>query len=412
MKTRSLRSIALGCGLTLAALVLAACTGTQEPRPPTLLVIGVEDGGTPRLLLVEDVTATAPPGSPRLTVVSGGARALQAPAVAIDFENRDTDRPAAWVLTRAVGAGGAATAYLQRFEVHDIDPAAPTAFAEDAPARVTLTLPGGGGVLDGLSLTSPATCPTALQVTRDGGLAAVLDDPAACGLPDHPELWLIDTATLDARVLQGTNDLLPVGVYLDQRPEDERLYFMIDAINTVHVYVDELDGSTSGRHGQLSLPVSGLDLTQVAGSGDALLGLATDELLGVDLTLLAPAPQPTRADTLSTGAFALITDPGGFASDVLVLGSDRLAVHEDASDGSPSTTAFTAVAATIDPVVLFAYGVAEGRVLIIDLLTGGQSGEPLRVHAEQLAEVALPDGGTASELSVIGWVRAVTPPAP
>lgn len=44
--------------------------------------------------------------------------------------------------------------------------------------------------------------------------------------------------------------------------------------------------------------------------------------------------------------------------------------------------------------------------------TALRSSSSVRVHAEQLAEVALPDGGTASELSVIGWVRAVTPPAP
>lgn len=402
---------------TLSVWLVAACTGTTEPRPPTLLLVGVESGGTPRLLLIEDVTATAPPGSPRLQVVPGGARDLQAPAIGLEFENRDGGREAAWVLTREVtaGAGGAeVSAYLQRFGVHAIDPAAPASFAEDVAARLTLTEPGGGGVLDGLSLSSPATCPTALQVTRDGGLAAVLDDPSACGLSDHPELWLIDTAAGTARVLQGTNDLLPVGIYLDQRPEAQRLYFLIDAITNVHVYVDGLDGDPSGRHGQLTLQARGEDLLHLAGAGDALIALETRDVLSVDLRLPSPAPPQTEASTLQTGANRLVADPSGFASDVIVLGTTRTAVHEDLEDSAPSSTAFTAVAATIDPVVFFAYGVAQGRVLIIDLLTGGTSGEPLRVHAEQLAEITLPDGGVVAPagLSVIGWIRAVPPPEP
>lgn len=396
--------------------ILAACTGTSEPRPPTLLLVGIEAAGTPRLLLVEDVTATAPPGSPRLTAVPSGARDLLAPAVALDFENRAADREAVWVLTREIvdgGGGPEVSAYLQRFAVHEIDPASPSAFAEDVPARITLTLPGGGGVLDGLSLTSPATCPTAVQVSRDGSLAAVLDDPSVCGLSDHSELWLIDTtgSAGSPRALEDNNQLVAAGIYLDQRPDEERLYFLIEAISNTHVYVDDLDGTPSYHLAQAVLPRRGIDLLEVKGSGDALIALTATELVSVDLA--QPSLAAVVSGTLSTGAARVEADPWGVAPDVIVLGSSRTGVHESLTDADPDTTGFTAVAATIDPVIYFAYGVSEGRIVIIDLLTGGSSGESLRVHGEQMAEVTLPEGpGGEQGISVIGWVRALTPLGP
>lgn len=413
-----MRHARLLAGVCLATLVAVGCTGTSEPRPPTLLITGVEEAGTPRLLLIEDVTATAPPGSPRLSVVPGGARDLQAPAVDLDFENRGAGREAAWVLTRSHTGGTGApvvSAWLQRFAVHEVDPAAPGGFAEDVSARIALTLPGGGGLLDGLSLTSPATCPTALQVTRDGAWAAVLDDPSACGQSDHGELWLIDTAQGTATSLAATSELVPAGIYLDQRPDEERLYFLIDAITNTHVYVDRLDGTPAQRLAQAALPRRGPDLVDFVGSGDALIALTVDELVGIDLA--RPTDPAVISRTLDSGAWQIVADPTGAAPDVLALGVSRTAVHPTLADSNPDTTGFSAVAATVDPVILFAYGVAEGRILIFDLLTGGSSGESLRVHAEQVVELTLPAAGTggpggAAGVSVIGWVRAVTPLGP
>ncbi|HRN19417.1 MAG TPA: hypothetical protein PLU66_10070, partial [Trueperaceae bacterium] len=47
--------LACWSALALAAALLAGCTGTKEPRPPTLLIVGYEAaGGAPTLALVED----------------------------------------------------------------------------------------------------------------------------------------------------------------------------------------------------------------------------------------------------------------------------------------------------------------------------------------------------------------------
>ncbi len=403
----------------LAALVLlAACTGTSEPRPPTLLVVGTSEGGDPRLLLVEDVTGTAPPGDPRLAPLPASARPLLAPAVAFDLEDRALTRPALWVLSRRVAdAAGApaVSAYLQRFAVGDIDPQDPVAFAEDQAARVTLTEPGGGGVLDGLSLTSPLSCPSAVQVDREGSVAVVLDDPRACGSSEHPELWLVplvaegDGGGGGPRSLQGTNDIAPLPAYLDQRPNEQVLYFLVDGISATHVYTDELDGSASTRATNLNVPEPASELIDLGGAGARLVVLSREELLTLDLEDPAPAEEAsTRVD-----AQRVVTDPSGTVDYVLVLDEALTSFHTDPQDGSPDTTSRELVGAVIDPVTSFAYGVADGRLVILDLLSGADSGQPFRVHTEPLSEIVLPDalppglpGAVGEKVSAITWVRA------
>lgn len=399
--------------LLAAALLLAACTGTSEPRPPTLLVVGVEAAGTPALILVEDVTDSAPAGDPRLEVLPGSTRNLQAPAIAFDLEDRGLDREALWVLTREVAdVGGAAQvrAFLQRFTVDDIDPAAPGAFTEDVGARVVLSEPGGGGVLDGLSLTSPVTCPSAVQVDRGGSLAVVLDDPGACGSADHPELWLVPLSGAEQpRALQGTNDLAPLPAYLDQRPDDQRLYFLVDAISTTHVYVDRLDESPSARVNELNVPEQAAELVDLRGAGDAIVVLSREDLLTLNTA------EPTAAERTDTrvDAVALVTDPTGAVTELLVLDEFVTSFHENPQDAGIDTANRGLVAAVIDPVTRFAYGVSEGSITILDLLTGADSGQPFRTYTEPLAVLTLPEalapglpGATGAKVSAITWLRA------
>jgi len=406
------RSLHLWSVTALAALSVAACTGTQEPRPATLLVVAVEAGGVPSLLLIEDVTATAPVGDPRMVVVPGSGRALQGNAVGMDLEDRNVLRPAAWVLTRTVTDSGGlpqTTSYLQRFSVADIDPTAPTAFAEDVPARLLLTEPGGTGLLDGLSLTSPFSCPSAVQVNRAGTVAVVLDDPRRCGASDHAELWLLATDGSEVRALQGTNDVLGLPAYLDQRPDEEQVYFLVDAINSAHVYVAEAGGTASHRITALTVPEPPADLIDLAGAGDTLIALADQDLLS--LSLAEPAAAGRAATRASSDS--LVTDPSGSITELLVLDSVGTAMHTAPTDTSFDSTSHRAVAGVLDPVTRFGYGVADGALVIYDLLTGGDSGEPFRVHSEPMAALTLPlalpaslPGATGARVSVMTWVRA------
>lgn len=396
--------------LCAALMLLSGCTGTSEPRPPTLLLVGAAPGGQPSLLLVEDVSATAPRGEPRLEVVPGASRPLLAPAVALDFEDRAGDRDAAWVLVRtAAGPGGSppASSHLQRFTVADVDPADPIAFGEDASARVTLTEPGGTGVLDGLSLTSPTTCPVAMQVDRDGETAVVLDDPSRCGSGDHAELWLVPLAGGDPQALEGTNDVAALPSYLDQRDSPNSVYFLVDGINSTHVYRQVIGDTGSERLTGLDVPEPASRLRSAAGSGDVLIVLGQEDLLSVDLATVEAAE---RADT-RVNARELVVDPTGISPEVLVLDASSVAFHSTPLDPSPDIATRPAAAATIDPVTRFGYAVDEGTLTIIDLLTGGDSDSTFRPHVEPLADLELP-AGDDGPLSVVGWVRAITPDAP
>ncbi len=401
------RTAALLC-LGLAAL--SACTGTSEPRPPTLLLVGAAPGGQPQLLLVEDVSSTAPRGEPRLEIVPAAARDLLAPAVAIDFEDRAGERDAAWVLARSdAGPGGTppVSAYLQRFTVADIDPLDPTAFAEDTAARVTLTEPGGTGVLDGLSLTSPTTCPVALQVDRDGETAVLLDDPASCGSGDHPEVWLVPLDGGDPRSLEGTNPVAALPPYLRQEEGGGVVYFLVDGIGNTHVYRHAIGETRSDRLPALDVPEPPARLVSSAGAGDVLVVLAEEDLLSVDLT---GEEEAQRADT-RTGGRHVVVDPTGASPEVLVLTASGVAFHTTPLDPVPDVDNRPAVAATIDPVTRFAYAVADGSVTILDLLSGAEYDNSFRTHPEPLAGLELPQGEDGP-VSVIGWVRAVTQETP
>ncbi|HZJ10301.1 MAG TPA: hypothetical protein VFD39_11440, partial [Trueperaceae bacterium] len=177
-----------------------------------------------------------------------------------------------------------------------------------------------------------------------------------------------------------------------------------------HVYRDELDGSPSQRLSDLVVPEPAVDLVDMRGAGDALVVLSREDLLTLDLSDPAAAE---RADTRD-GADALVTDPSGAVSELLVLDEFVTAFHTDPLDGSPDTTARGLVAAVIDPVTRFGYGVAEGSLSILDLLTGADSGQPFRVHTEPLEAITLPDaiappgppGASGAKVSAITWIRA------
>src|SRR5690606_34350130 len=163
---------------------------------------------------------------------------------------------------------------------------------------------------------------------RSGTLAVVLDDPRACGAAEHPELWLVPLPAAGdppaaPRTLQGTNDLAPLPAYLDQRPDEQRLYFLVDAISTTHVYGDDLDGSPSTRLTSLSVPEPAAELVDLSGAGDALVVLSREDLLTLDLV----DPGAAERATTRFDADLLVTDPSGAVSELLVLDDFATAFH-------------------------------------------------------------------------------------
>ncbi len=397
--------------------LLTACTGTKEPSLPTLLLVGVEEGGVPQLLLVEDVLGASVAAGERLRVVPGSRRPLLASAVAVDVTSREVDRGDAWVLTRSVATVAGSpqvSAYLQSFDVARIDPAAPSDFAEQTAKRRTLTEPGGSGDLDGAGSpnVSGHVCPTHLQVSRDGSYAMILDDPATCGFPgsDLPVIWLLNTVSGAAQVLQASNDVLNVRPYSDQRFDNERAYFLVGAIGAAQVWT--LNDFSSGRTNSLGsneVTAEPSDIIDSGGSRELLVVLSQDGLVTTDLSSTTPLPKPKTTPTIASPRH-LTVDPLGFASQLLVRSNSQVAVHLDAGDDDPGKVSFSAHAATIDPLTSWAYLVGNGEMLIIDLLSGLAPDDPLRTAAQPLAELTLPTGPDGRPVSVITWLLAAEPP--
>lgn len=403
--------------LAVLALFVSACTGTRELQSSTLLLVSTAQAGTPQLVLVEDRQDGTPAGE-RMRFVAGSSRPLSAPAIAIDLTARELQRDTAWVLAREV-AGTAVSAYLHRFAVADIDVTDPVAFAELGTA-LTLVEPGGGGVLPVDETTNTVICPSAVQSSRDGAWLLVLDVPADCvpSSSEFPVVWLVDTVAGTATSLQlDTPDpVVAAGPYTDQRQDDERGYFLVAGTTSTQVYATDLESGDTGWHANQLLAAQPLDLLAMAGRGRVLVALTDDQLVGVDLDLPATGSQLGPQPALTNGR-KLVVDPLDRADHALVLGATQVEVHAGlAAPGAPAPDAdrvnsFAAAAAAIDPFRAYAYVLLDGAVGVIDLYTGGDSGEPLRSSRFAVDELTLTAGPAGRPLGVINWVRAADPPA-
>lgn len=395
--------------LALAAL-LTACTGTTEPRPPTLLVVGYAAGTGPTLALVEDSGPTAVPA--RLQFVAGSERPLLADAVAMDIEDRDFTRAYAWVLVRSQATSGgvlSVDAWLQRFATSAIDPAAPTAFAEDTARRVVLS--GSGGVLVDPGLPGRVVCPSALQVTRSGQWALILDEPAACGQAGFPVQWLLNTVTGNASALRATADVLATSPYTDQVLGSERGYFLVSAPGGAQVYATDFTNPATW-FGQARLGGSSV-LVDMAGSGSVLVGLSDSRLASVDLTDPGAAPSSATLEVNSGPWARLVTDPLGATTEVLVLNGSRVALHRTPGTPEVGPIFLQAAAGSIDPINRFAYLLASGSITLVDLLSGPDEYDtPLQYGAVSVPELTLTTGPDGRVLGVITWVRALATAAP
>jgi len=399
----------------LAALALlaalASCTGTTEPRPPTLLVVGFEAAGGPTLALVEDAGPTAAAGgaTTRLRFVAGSERPLLGWAVGIDIEDREGTRPNAWVLTRTAPAGGAVDSWLQRFEIEGIDPAAPTAFLEDLDRRVPLS--GAGGVLTSDDLPGHAACPRAVQVSRAGRWAVVLDDPAECGFGGFAVQWLVDTEGASAQPLRVTGDVLAASPVTDQLGTEERAYFLIGAPGDAQVFATDF-AAPAGWYRQARLGDSG-SIFDLAANGTLLVGLSANRLSSLDLADPAAPTTPGTLDVSATSSSRLVTDPFGATTEVFVLGSGRVGVHRSAASGQLARIYVDAAAGTIDPVNRYAYLLSPGAVTLVDLLSGPDEFDtPLNYAAVSVPELTLPTGQTGRPLGVLAWTWALATAAP
>src|SRR5690606_9008028 len=119
--------------------------------------------------------------------------------------------------------------------------------------------------------------------------------------------------------------------YLDQRDSPNSVYFLVDGINSTHVYRQVIGDTGSERLTGLDVPEPASRLRSAAGSGDVLIVLGQEDLLSVDLATVEAAE---RADT-RVNARELVVDPTGISPEVLVLDASSVAFHSTPLDPSP-----------------------------------------------------------------------------
>lgn len=398
--------------LTLLTLLASACTGTREEQSATLLIVGTVQGATPQLALVED-RRDGTALDDRMSFVPDSLRTLRAPAVSIDVTARELGRDTAWVLARSV-AGTAVSAYLHRFDVANIDLTDPVGFAE-VGTELVLVEPGGGGILPAEQTTNSVICPSALQSSRSGRWLLVLDVPAHCvpASSEFPVVWLVDTQAGSATSLQvNTPDpVLAVAPYTDQRQDDERGFFLVAGTTSAQVFEVDFENATSNWYAGQLLAADPNELVAMAGRGSVLVALTNSQLVGADLSVPANRSQLGPVPALGNGR-QLVVDPLNRSDHALVLGASQVEVHTSLADDAPDTDRlnYAAAGATIDAFRAFAYLLQDSAVVVVDLYTGGASGDPLAATPFEVPELTLPLAPSGRRIGAISWVRAADPP--
>ncbi len=409
--------------LLLLVGVVAGCTGTSENVPPLLLAVGRQDPTNPsasQMVLVEDNFTTNQATLRTLTVVPGSARPLPYPAVASDVVDRAGARSSMVVLTRDLSGGTSPSSALATFNLVGIDPAAPTAFAQQS----TTALSGAAG--DALQSYAPV-CPTGVTVSATGRYVTILDDPAACNdTARYPQLFQLDTQTGNVQPVvlnsgvQVTQPTVPVD---DQITPDETLYFLVPGTNNAQVWADPVPHDTSLEKQVASLPSQ--DQTALATNGTDLVAVTnpypytSGSYVQSFVQTVTPGlltPTGTQIDTIY-GANALAIDPSDATSQVVVAGHSstgygQIAVHPDPSTKPTATTldyaGYSGTAAAIDPVNRFAYVVDNERIVVLDLLSiaSQPNGWYKAFDFSSTSDLALPQDATGRYATALAWTRA------
>lgn len=418
--------------LPLLALagVLVGCTGTTESVPPLLLVLGRlgPASGNPELTLIEDNF----PNQPRFTVVASSQRSLPYNAVADDVTDRSSPNRATGssnlvVLTRDNSGANSA---LVTFGLSGIDPSNPTAFAQVSYLQLT----GGTNPAFTSSNGGPGPwCFSELSVSLSGRYVYLIDDPNACaayptaGAPVR--LYQLDTSTRAVTAILSGYNVQATAPYDDQAQTNEQAYFLVSATTYAQLWAVPVPFDPGRDSPAQVATMPGTSQLALMSNGSALLSVTNANPYGApssgaasDLESLAFPPGGTASSVNTVdSARALAVDPTSGASELVVPGYDRIAVHASPSDSPPAETAsgdgLSGVAATIDPANVFGYVANNGYLVLLDLPNAGSSGGnwyqsttnpslPTYVPANELR---LPADAAGRYVSVLAWTRTNVP---
>ncbi len=355
----------------LSILLLTSCTGTPENEPPVFVIAGVQNGDKSQLVLLEDDYKSASDTTPRFK--SFAEADLNAPAIAFDIVDRINTRSELVVLTRK--DGDVTQSFLEFFSLLGIEKAAD--FAENKGKQLDLS------TLTDLPTTIDL-CPTSIQITRDGSLAAIFNNPEICQGPDNKKsLLLIDIKNkkyLNQITTIGVFPLSPLGASIDQN--NDALYFLSTTGNS-GVSLNRLDRNNINSSNNFSSSNScniiicykenlQNNINQsgfVKRSSDVLI-LNRSQNLYTYSTFSGNELKNTDILTIGQGQ-SFIHDYTNQYNQVFVLSNNRIAIHQ-----TPETTttpnriegSTSAMLGTINTFTDFMYLARDNVLEVYDLL--------------------------------------------
>ena len=335
-----MKHLALCLGLTL---LLGACSGSPGTPLPTLLAVSLVESGAAQVALVETTLTVG--GA--YTLLEESRRDLAAPAVDFDVTDRNGGRDTLLVLSWGNDNEG----YLDSFSLQGIDPGNPVAFAP-VVGKPRLALSSlANAPADGF-------CPEAVQISRDGRYAAVLNG-TRCGNLLESAIDIIDLK--EKRVLTRLDSffgLVDAPPYLDQ--QNNLLYYLEQGVSDATLIRLSLPDLTEET--LVTLPDQDqVDLGQAATN---LLILRPSEVTALPLSASAETTElPTRP-----GARRFIDSYASSNTAVLVLGNNHLTVYRSLEDGKAYRATVEAQYGTLDDNDGFAYFATAGRIIRFDLL--------------------------------------------
>jgi hypothetical protein len=386
--------------LLLSLIFIVSCTGTPEDEPPVYVIAGVVNGTQAELVLFEDDYKNVSNTSPRFKLFD--SEELEAPAVAFDIVDRINSRSELIVLTRET----VDTSFLEFFSLRGVQEEAD--FVESDSKQIALStltdLP------EDISL-----CPNSIQVTRDGALAALVNNPSLCRVSGSEiSILLIDikNKTFLNEITRNTFDVFPispVATTIDQN--NDTLYFLstratdviLNRLSRGQFNTDDLDRDVVSYSDEIDIS-NPSDF--VKRSSDALI-LSRSQSIYTYASLSGDTLENTNIPTLNLGQ-SFIPDFTHQYHQVFLLNGQRLAIHQDPkATATPNRIEGSTPArlGTINTFTDFLYLAYDNTLQVFDLFELENSPGSIALETESESDNA--DLESLNDPTILTWVQGV-----
>lgn len=350
--------------LTILSLcLLNACTGSQEARPSTLLVVGY---GSDQLgiFATSDLFKTNQEAKPQFLV----SRTLQGKAQALDVVDRSNRRSQTAILVAKNAAY-----WLELYNLATIDPVDFDPNNMFTAVRSPIALELDQLAIDPSVSDKPlAICPRNLQVSRQGRYVAFINDKNLCSDKlSSTGLIVLDIEASPAKIVYHRNSsIFPKAFYIEQA--GDQLFFFSEQAGGAQLEQLNLNSLPSAKATAL-LTLKGNDtpttLLSLMPYESSLLVLRSSDYSIVEKVFASEAAKEGDKISSNSGAEHFIINDFDFRSRVYIANGTRLTVHNRAKDDDESSYSITTSVASFDFANSLIYFLSNKNVGIFDALS-------------------------------------------